>query len=95
MKDIGVMVAIVGTGVALATVIVIGQGQLRSDMRERFSNVETEIASVRDDLADVRDDLADVRDRVSRIEGLLSRPGMDYLNPPAIADTETPSENDG
>jgi len=80
MKDINVMVTIIGTGVALATVIVIGQGQLG----ERFSKVETEIANV--------------RDRVSRIEGLLLRPSVDFLdfsNLPAVADTETESENGG
>ena len=85
------MVVIIGTGVALAAVIVTGQGQLRGDMRENFSKIEAEIAGV-------RDDVADLRDRVSRIEGLLSRPGvgfLDFSNFPAITDTDTPSENDG
>jgi len=91
MKDAGVMVAIIGTGVALAAVIVTGQGQLRGDMRENFSKIETGNAGV-------RDDVADLRDRVSRIGGLLSRPGVDFLDFsdfPAITDTDTPSENDG
>ncbi len=91
MNEAGVIVTIIGTGVALAAVIVTGQGQLRGDMRESFSQVRAEISGV-------RADVADVRDRVSRIEGLLSRPGMDFLDFssfPAIADTDTPSEDGG
>ncbi len=81
MKDIGAILAIIGTGVALWVALSGGQERLHDD-----------IAVLRGEIADLRDDVADVRDRVSRIEGLLSRPGAGF---PALADTVPSSEDPG
>ena len=55
-----IVLAIIGTAVALAAVIVPGQRAMRQEMN-----------SVRREVNDVRRDISDLRERMARLEGLF------------------------
>ena len=58
---------VIGTGIALAALLLQQAGGLRADIRD----VRQEVRDVRQDVRGIRSDLADVRERLSTVETQL------------------------
>ena len=58
---------VIGTGIALAALLLQQAGSLRADIRD----VRQEVRDVRQDVRGIRSDLADVRERLSTVETQL------------------------
>ena len=61
------LIAIIGTGIALATVILPGQYATRRDI----AGLHRDIAGLHRDIAGLHRDIADLRERMARLEGLF------------------------
>jgi len=65
------LIAIVGTGVAVASVVVAGQRAMRAEVRDCFAAVDTRLADMGTRLAAVGHQQGELRERMAHLEGLL------------------------
>ena len=76
--NLDIILAVLGTGVALAALILTQNANLRRDMdtlrREMTARIDRLEADVRGDIASIRGEMRDLHGRVARIEGVLVGP---------------------
>ncbi len=65
------LITIIGTGVAVASVVVAGQRGMRAEMRDRFAAVDTRLAAMDTRLAAVEHQQGELWERMAHLEGLL------------------------
>lgn len=66
-----VCAAVVGSAIALGSLVMVGQANLRADLRAEIAINRADIAANRSAIAEVRGDLSDLRADVARMEGRL------------------------
>ncbi len=66
-ETLSIIVAVIGTGIALWRVNKASMDRLHVDI----SNVRNEISDVRGEISDVRSEIGGLRERMARLEGLF------------------------
>ena len=79
--DLVLLLAVIGTGVALAALIMSQLSGLKHEMREDLAGLKREMRS---ELAELRRELNSLGNRVARLEGVIDmvRMGMQLPKPP-------------
>ena len=74
--------------IAIATVIVLQHGSMRSDMRDQHAalrsdigELRSDIGELRSDIGELRSDVGELRERVARIEVIVERSASDGAEP--------------
>ena len=65
------VLAILGTGLVIISVIIAGQRSLRAEMRDRFNAMDTRLAAVDTRLTAIEHQHGELRERMAHLEGLL------------------------
>ena len=87
--NLDIILAVLGTGVALAALILTQNANLRRELTARMDRLE---ADVRGDIASIRGELRDLHGRVARIEGVLVGPRPVELPPTSPPGTSADQE---
>ncbi len=73
-ETLSIIVAVIGTGIALWRVNKASMDRLHvdiSNVRNEISDVRGEISDVRSEISDVRSEIGGLRERMARLEGLF------------------------
>ena len=76
-----ICLTIVGSAIALGGLVLVGQSNLRADLRAEIAINRAEIVEVRSEVGGIRRDLGDLRADVARIEGSLLATDSGALTP--------------
>lgn len=79
-----ICLTIVGSAIALGGLVLVGQSNLRADLRSEIAIDRADIVEVRSEVAKIRLDLSTLRVGVARIEGSLLAAETGSLTPEAI-----------